>query len=140
MRGPRAPRIAPVFTHRRTLRPLVWLALMAVLAMALLPTVTHALALQRGGSAWVEVCTPQGMRLVAVDAGDTPAPLQAAAHLEHCPLCALQGVDAGAPPPAPAGMVFLPPGRSGPPPLFLLAPTTLHAWRSAQPRGPPAIS
>jgi hypothetical protein len=129
-----------VFARRSSLRRVAWLALLAVLAMGLLPTVSHALALKRGGSAWAEVCTPQGMRLVAVDSDDSPAPLQASGHLEHCPLCALQGMDASAPPPARTSVLMLPVQRLGLPPLFLQAPATLHAWRTAQPRGPPTVS
>jgi hypothetical protein len=120
-----------------------WIALVAMLAMALLPTLSHALAHARGGaSSWAEVCTPQGMRLVAVSADDSlpgGAPAQAAGHLEHCPLCAL-GADALAPPLSLPPALVLPLGRAGLPPLFLQAPHTLHAWRSAQPRGPPSVS
>ncbi len=112
-------------------------------ALALLPTLSHALAHARGGaSAWAEVCTPQGVRLVALDserAADPAAPVQAAGHLEHCPFCAL-GADTVALPPAPAPDVAMPAGRALLPPLFLQAPRTLFAWRSAQPRGPPSCS
>ena len=127
--------------HRASRLPL-WLALVAMLALALLPTVSHALAFARGGAAWAEVCTPQGMRLVSVDAAqavDTGAPVQAAGHLEHCPFCAL-GADLPALPPAPAAALPLPLGSAEPPALFLHAPRTLFAWRSAQPRGPPFTS
>lgn len=130
--------------HSRTARfrfPL-WLALVAMLALALLPTLSHALAFARGGAAWAEVCTPQGMRLVAVDAAqaaETGAPVQVAGHLEHCPLCAL-GADLPALPPAPPVALPLPLAAADPPPLFLHAPRTLFAWRSAQPRGPPPFS
>jgi len=129
--------------HRCRTRLSTWLALLAVLAMAVLPTLSHALAWSRGGNAaWAEACTPQGMRLVAVDtaADATPgAPMQAAGHLEHCPLCAL-GSDLPLLPPAPQAalpVVVLPalvPAR------FLQAPHTPHPWRAAQPRGPPSVS
>src|SRR5262245_31384367 len=55
----------------RTSRLPLWLALVAMLALAVLPTLSHALAFARGGAAWAEVCTPQGMRLVAVDAAQS---------------------------------------------------------------------
>ena len=128
-----------MFARRSQLTPVTWLALVVMLALALLPTVSHALALQRGGSAWVEVCTPQGMKLVAVDGSEAPAPLQAAGHLEHCPACVLQHIDA-APPPTPPALLPLPLEAAAVPPLFLHAPHTLHAWRTAQPRGPPTRS
>jgi hypothetical protein len=113
-----------------------------MLALALLPTLSHALAFARGGAAWAEVCTPQGMRLVSVDAAqavDTGAPVQVAGHLEHCPLCAL-GADLPVLPPAPRAALALPLGAAEMPALFLHAPRTLFAWRSAQPRGPPLFS
>ena len=127
----------------RTSRLPLWLALVAMLALALLPTLSHALAFARGGAAWAEVCTPQGMRLVAVDAAqaaaDPDAPAQAAGRLEHCPLCAL-GADLPALPPAAPAALALPLAAAEPPPLFLHAPRTLFAWHSAQPRGPPSFS
>jgi hypothetical protein len=136
---------------QRARNPLTWLALVAMLAMALLPSVSHALAFARNGTGgnggWVEVCTPQGMRMVAVDAdavagdpaGAVPAPTQATGFLEHCPLCALAADTAPLPP---AALAALPDVRRGDPLplLFLQGPSTLYAWRSAQPRGPPSLS
>ena len=129
--------------HRPRQRPLTWVALVAMLVMALLPMVSHALAFARGDvGRWAEVCTPQGMRLALVDAdraaSDAP-PVQAASHLEHCPSCAL-GADALGLPPTRAAALTQPllPGHV--PLLFLHAPHTLFAWLSAQPRGPPSVS
>lgn len=114
---------------------------MAVLAMALVPPLARALAHGQGaGVQWVEVCTAQGMKLVAVadhgttERGDTPRTLLP--QLEHCPLCTLghggpalpSATSALQPPPAAARAVAA---------RFLHAPRTLYAWRSAQPRGPP---
>ena len=113
-----------------------------MLALALLPTVSHALAFAQGGtSVWAEVCTPQGMKLVALGdaagAVDT-VPAQADIHLEHCPYCTLSGQATGMPP-APPAAIGLPAGADAVPLLFLQAPHALFAWRSAQPRGPPLI-
>ncbi len=122
---------------------LAWIAILALWAMALLPTLTHAMTHLRGDhTTWVEVCTPQGMRLVSLATGQEapaePAPLQAAAHLEHCSLCTLSQ-PLPALPSADAPGIALPPAAHALPWLFLHAPHTLHAWRSAQPRGPPAF-
>ncbi len=111
-----------------------------MLGLALLPTLSHALAGR--DTRWAEVCTPQGTRLVAVDAAERSAsgtPMRAQAHLEHCPYCALSAPALGPPPAVPA---VLPPRplAQAVPALFLHAPRTLFAWRSAQPRGPPAFS
>jgi hypothetical protein len=82
------------------------------------------------------------MRLVAVgiDGGESsPAPAGAAAHLEHCPYCVQSAGTLGMPP-APIGVLPLPVASAERPALFLQAPHTLHAWRSAQPRAPPDFS
>jgi hypothetical protein len=119
---------------RRRLHALTWLALVGVLALALLPAVSHALAFAGVGGASAEICTPQGLKRIALDADPTPAPV--VDHLEHCPFCKL-GHDAPPLPPAPPALAEpLPPGP-GLPPLFLQAPRTLHAWATAQPRAPP---
>ncbi len=121
-----------------------------MLALALLPTLSHALAHARGGvGAWAEVCTPQGLRAVALGAGqgaEVSAPAvpaapttTAAGHLEHCPLCALNADFTPLPAPAQPALA-LPAGSAELPALFLHAPRTPFSWRSAQPRGPPSVS
>jgi hypothetical protein len=124
-----------------------WFAMLAIWALSLVPTVSHLLAAAASdGSVRAEICTPQGLRwvtLAAVDnhpdgAAGMPAGAPAVAHDDHCPLCRLQH-DA---PPLPVAAVRHEPA-SGPafvPSLFLHAPHTLQAWRSAQPRGPPLLS
>lgn len=132
-----------VNTLRHRLPACTWIVALAMLAMALLPGVSHALAHARGdNTAWVEVCTPQGMRLVALPAADalapdSPAPLQTAGHLEHCALCALaqDTLSLPAAPPLPARLATTDVPRSQP---LLRAPCAAPAWPSAQPRAPPA--
>jgi len=126
-------------THPRR-HPLIWLALVAMLAVALLPTVSHALAHARAGApAWAEVCTPQGLSRVAwaSAAGRDTVPLQAAGHWEHCPLCTLAADHPSLPPaPAQAGVRRL---FDAPPlPHTAQAPRAHLSGFSAQPRGPPA--
>ncbi|HSI61328.1 MAG TPA: DUF2946 family protein, partial [Ideonella sp.] len=90
-------------TLRHHLRRLSWIALLAILSLALAPTISHALASSAaGGSAWAEICTPQGTRLVALDDGQPPAPALSFGHLDHCPLCGLSGTALGLPPAAPS--------------------------------------
>lgn len=125
---------------RRHLMPVTWLALLAMLALAMVPTVSHALAKARGSTQWTEVCTPQGMRLVALDAETAPDQQPAVGgHLEHCPWCGMGGATPGLPP---ASLTVLPPEVRVRlvPPLFLLAPQRPFAWAPAQPRGPPAAA
>lgn len=112
-----------------------WLSCLVLLFAALAPSVSHALQSSRGAG-WVEVCTADGSRWVAAGAEDSN-PLPAQAHgLEHCPFCSLHAPTPGLPP---ADLLVVPPaGRDATlPPAFLHAPSTAHAWRSAQPRAPP---
>ena len=115
---------------------------MAVLALALMPTLSQALAHSRGeASRWAEVCTPQGMKQVLLQAeggGEAIAPAKVANLFDHCAYCTLTpGV---APPPSPLTMAD--PGDLGGylPPLFLQSPRSSFAWAGAQPRAPPSHS
>jgi hypothetical protein len=131
------PAVTPVRLH---LRAVTWLALVAVLALALMPAVSHALAFARGDvTAWAEVCTTQGLQRVALDAQDG-APATTGQHLDHCPFCKLGSDDAGAPPPAASDLAGpMPPGPLVP--MWLRqAPRTQFAWSAAQPRAPPTFS
>lgn len=135
-----------MFRLRRQLALPTWFALLAIWALSLVPTVSHLLAAAApDGSVQAEICTPQGLRwvtMVATDdsaatAASAPADSPAGAHDDHCPLCRLQH---DAPPLLVATALHEPaPGPAFVPSLFLHAPHTLHAWRNAQPRGPPLL-
>jgi len=136
-----APAVNPM---RRHLRPATWLALLAVWALALLPTVSHALAAQRG-DAWVEVCTTQGLQRVelAAAADDGEAPQQpaglATGHRDHCPLC--QAAQAALLPPAapdPFGRPMAGAARVAAPVVAALRAEPL--WSPALARAPPTIA
>jgi hypothetical protein len=117
---------------RRLQRWAACIALVAIGALALLPTVSHALAGARSeAAALAAICTPQGLKELPSDA---PAP-----SFEHCALCTLA---ADAPPLVPAQPALALPagGAAAVPALFLHAPRTLHAWAAAQPRAPPPVS
>ncbi|MDP3084167.1 MAG: DUF2946 family protein [Rubrivivax sp.] len=121
--------------HRR--RPIAWLALWALLAMALLPSLAQAFAPAGGKTVWSEVCTPQGMRLVAIDAvsGDAPAPVSTAGHLAHCPYCMTGDGGFG----LPAMMAAHHPVAAAAAPLTVVTrgAAAPPLWSPAQPRGPP---
>ena len=125
--------------HRRLI---CWIALVAMWAMALFPTVSHALAAQRGANLWTEICTPQGMRQVArleegkADPANSPA--QATVHLKHCPFCLTQSVGLGMPP---AGLQVLVPvvTTAAVQQPALQAPPAHDAGCNAQARAPPSI-
>lgn len=129
-----------VSSARRHRSLTVCIALVAMLAFALMPTLARALSFAQGGSGWAEVCTPQGMQWVSPDGErQDRAPDGAAPHLDHCHFCQL-ATDGVAPPPAATLAVVLPLSTAEPPRLFLQAAHTLHAWRSAQPRAPPVLA
>ncbi len=113
------------------------LAMLALLFASAAPTLSHAMA-AAGHEGWVQVCTAQGMRWVALEAdAQTPQPPPAtAAQLEHCPVCSLAGQPLACPPAAPLPLPA-PSGRIGPPERFEQSPRTAHVWVSAQPRAPP---
>ena len=131
-----------MLTVRKHLRRFVGLALTAMLALSLLPTVAHALGFAQGGKmALSEICTPQGMQWVGLDGQPIvdDAPMSGIEHLDDCPYCARATSAAGLPPTLPPLLLLAPAGTAAPP-LFLHAPRTLFAWASAQPRAPPQVS
>ncbi len=123
---------------RRRLRPLIWIALVAMLGLGLLPAVSHALAWAGGSDDWAEVCTASGLTRVAAPGWPVePDGLPATAGMEHCPYCALGAAAAGLPPP------LLQPWLAPAAGLAALAavfpgPALAAAWSAAQPRAPPA--
>jgi len=119
---------------------LAGLALVAMLALALLPTVSRAMAFATaGGSAWAEICTAQGMKRVALmnsQPGVPAVPESAGGHLDHCPFCSLSAQALHLPPvPPPAREASAAAGQL--PRLFQQTPAEPFAWRRGQPRAPP---
>ena len=125
---------APMQSMRRQLRHLTWLALVAMLGLALVPTLSHALNAGANSAPWTEVCS--------TSASDTPrdAPgAPAASHGQHCPLCSAFS-DAAALPQG-AAVLRLDTGHG----LFVAAaasatPSGRGAWPDALPRAPPRLS
>ncbi len=110
-----------------------------MLALALLPAVSHALAASRANASLTEICTSQGMRPVALgDAGSSEgAPASGSGHLEHCPYCASSLGALGMPP---AAITLRPvPLAAELPPRLLDAPRASAAWRGTQARAPPSL-
>ncbi|MBL8359589.1 MAG: DUF2946 domain-containing protein [Rubrivivax sp.] len=131
-----------VDTWRWMARRCGWIALLAIGAATQMPSIARAVAYARGDSpTWVEVCSAQGSRLVALTAdAETAAPdAPAAVHepLDHCPWCSLSA-HAALPPAAPAAWTPLRGLSERVPERFLSAARTPHPWAAARPRGPPA--
>ena len=129
-----------------------WAALCAMIAMAIAPTISHAIFRFSGHAApamVMEICTTRGVERLSMDPSSQmanesidaqsktlPAPHDLSA--EHCPMCGQTG-HSGLPPSSPLSLKL--PGLSDAPPrLFLLASHPLFAWLQARPRGPPHIS
>ncbi|MEH0167314.1 DUF2946 domain-containing protein [Paucibacter sp. JuS9] len=127
----------------RSLRALIsWLACCAILLTALAPAISHAVQ-SDVPDGWTEICSVTGAKLVRIADGETrakPGPADSGLHVYgHCPYCALHVDVLGLPPAATAEPALLPLTFEVPE-LFLLAPRTLHAWATAQPRAPPLSS
>lgn len=116
--------------------------MLAIVAATLMPSIARAVAYARGDApTWVEVCSAQGPRLVALAADaeaaapDTPAVVHDP--FDHCPYCSL-AAHAALPPAAPAAWTPLRGLSERVPERFLSAALTPHPWAAARPRGPPA--
>lgn len=116
--------IRAVSTLRRLFRQAAVLALVAILGLALAPTVSHALAAQQlGAQPWSELCAFDG----GPDAG---------ARLAHCPLCAQPGHTPVLPgTPASAGLP--PERRSEVPALTRHEAVAAMVWVAPPSRAPP---
>jgi hypothetical protein len=116
----------------------VWLALLIAVFAALAPTVSHAIALARGGDApLVEICTSDGPRWMALNVpADSPDVPPWAVHPDHCPFC-LHVTDRVAPPPSVSLADFDLSGQPvAPTPDQAFLPIT-HFAPAPPPRGPP---
>ncbi|WP_168734212.1 DUF2946 domain-containing protein [Pseudothauera nasutitermitis] len=130
-----------MFRNALQLRTGALIAIFAVLLGALAPTVSRALlADARGDSAWMEVCTPDGMMQVAVGAGGTDGPGDAAGSMDACAYCC----------PHAGSFALLPQVAQGWQLSAVTAdvharspsvvPRAQSAWAPLQPRAPPSLS
>jgi hypothetical protein len=117
---------------RHRLRLFTWLALVAMLGLALAPSVSHALSAQQQSNPWTEICTTSST-------GGQPDQGTAAMRLEHCAMCAVAAHALGMPP-APVAVLPTPDGAAHVPALFLDASHSLFAWSPPQARAPPLFS
>ena len=104
-----------------------------MLCLAVVPTLSHAIAWSAGAALPSDVCSVNDSLALA---GDAPA-TTASHHLDHCPIC---GVAAhAAPPPVPVACTLMAAPATSAPELFWVSPRPLHAWASAPSRAPPLI-
>jgi hypothetical protein len=112
----------------------VWLTLVSLVAALLAPGIAQALASANGdASPWSLVCPATA----SSHPDDSGAPDGAAAHsFEHCPFCSLRGAHFG-PPPTPTLVAPVQPQRLDRQLPTPVAPHSLFAGCTAQPRAPP---
>lgn len=104
-----------------------WIALVALLAVTFMPTITSALSVQGDR---IDICSATTPRNPGTDNGHHV--------LDHCPYCALH---------ADLALPVLPPTSAANtaarfrelPEAFLKAPRATGVWSTSQPRGPPAF-
>jgi hypothetical protein len=123
------------------IRRTAFVALLAMMMVVFVPTVSKVVAAERVGSNRVEVCTTEGTKWVSVSeiqqvslVGQQHEPASAHDHGGECPYCSLQttkylGVASQSF--ATTSVVSLLP------PLFYQAPKPLFAWAHSRSRAPP---
>ena len=114
-----------------------WLGILALLLYAAMPLASHGSAGALSQS-FVELCTPEGLRLVEIPAGGSDEPGDATLSISSCPLCQA-GCHAPGIVPTQAALPIKPPL-----PAVLPAPDAPDAPRPAAipslgSRAPPAI-
>lgn len=125
--------------HRRHLS---WIAALAILLAALAPWISQARGsagfaqLMSDWPAWQAICSATAATDPAKDMPGTGG----ADHGAHCPFCLPHPGDLGLPLAALPAPVLPDAAMAGLPQRFLQAPATAHAWRSSQPRAPPAAA
>lgn len=123
-------------------------ALVMVFA-ALAPAIASALG-RSTPVMWVELCSAQGIKRVAVDVTGSPlsetasrdasgseAPDTTGATAEHCPFCHLQSATLDLPPATGGPTALVLPHHAPYPARFYSAPRPSHAWAPTRSRAPP---
>ncbi|MDO9313633.1 MAG: DUF2946 domain-containing protein [Burkholderiaceae bacterium] len=131
---------------RPRLQLVLCIALIAMLGLALVPTLSRLMIPSTGSGPWSEICSTVGARWLASATPSTTDPTQTpvapgkarVAHMEHCPLCShLSPVPDLLP--SDAAVVLLAACADYLPALYTQAPRTLYAWAAVQARAPPLL-
>jgi hypothetical protein len=124
------------------LRLSCWLAILAMLVLTLLPTITHAVSGPVDAGNWAELCSASGTPGSAQThqgEGSGERSHGLSAQVDHCAACRI-AIDAMDLAPAAVAAAVLPIDRAEPPEVILQAPRTLHVWHRARTRAPPALT
>ena len=114
------------------------IALVAILLVTLLPSVTGWLSASRT-QLWGQVCSATSLAAARSAPSTRDGSPAAPRAFDHCPYCALHADLAPPPDPrhADAGRVL---AFRAQPAAFERAPRANAVWTSAQPRGPPSVA
>lgn len=123
---------------RRRLQRVTWIALLAMLGLALAPTLSRAFAATAGFDPWAELCSTVGSKAAGGENGDA-GKRDAVAMPDHCPLCSHVAEAPMLPAPDVAELPALD-GADYLPALYAHSPRPLFAWAAAQARAPPSAS
>ena len=122
----------------RHLRRLSWIALLAILSLALVPTVSRALMATSGAFATAEVCSAtEGAARSADDAAGATDLAHASHIFSACAFCALGGIAMA----LPTTVAFTAAAPAADTTFQAIAPARQGArrpWADARPRAPPA--
>lgn len=122
----------------RNRRRTAWLAILAILLNAFAPAMSHAMAAHFGISL-LEVCTPDGLKRIAVEYSAARPDVPQGAHVavdSHCPYCAPHGASFAHTPPALPAVAVL----GGPAALASAHPSLApqrSVWTGGHARAPP---
>jgi len=125
----------------RNRRRTAWVAILAILLNAFAPALAHAAA-ARLGVTWLEICTQDGLKRVAIEHRSARPDIPPGAHVvadDHCPYCAPHGASFAHSPPAVAAAAVI----AGPAALVVDSPAVasqLATWTSGRARAPPSSS
>jgi Protein of unknown function (DUF2946) len=124
--------------YRSAQRVTAIFAIFAMLFVALMPTVSRAVALINGDATMFQtLCASGSVKLVMVDARASDPAHQLAKHMESCGYCVAFGHDAALLPTPNSDDMPLMAYRHEMPARFYSAAPKLHAWSNSQARAPP---
>lgn len=123
----------------------VWIACLAILLNALVPSLASAMAVRDGAMpSWAEICSTTTITAAAANPSNKATPATSTSGedqhaAKHCPFC-LPHAGNFALPPAIIPCCAVAAGHDAFPILYYQAPSLLFSWVTANPRGPPQRS
>ena len=141
---PLVPRLEFRLMHFRRAQQqlLAAIAVLVITFASLAPAWAAVINGTAGVAGWVELCSAEGTKRVAVDGNGDPVSSESSKHQTssgHCPFCHLQQTPATLPA-APAPVVPQTVEHATFPALFYAATRPSHAWAPSRSRAPPTLA